>query len=155
MFVCLFIRQLPYLPCALVAWSLVCFCLLVSLFASIRIYLLHIHIVFLLGHAIAGDNVRLLAKSFTVPGDHLGQSSTGYRWPYGPVAIVSPFNFPLGEPLATKPTSMRRLDRRFRDLPTLAPPPPHWGVIITDDFAGISETPEGLQKQKREGTRVR
>lgn len=47
----------------------------------------------------SGDNVRLLAKSFTVPGDHLGQSSTGYRWPYGPVAIVSPFNFPLEIPV--------------------------------------------------------
>ena len=46
---------------------------------------------------ILGDNVRLLAKSFNLPGDHVGQSSTGYRWPYGPVAIVSPFNFPLGE----------------------------------------------------------
>ncbi|CAN0278158.1 unnamed protein product, partial [Laminaria digitata] len=47
----------------------------------------------------SGDNVRLLAKSFTVPGDHVGQSSTGYRWPYGPVAIVSPFNFPLEIPV--------------------------------------------------------
>lgn len=45
---------------------------------------------------LAGDNVRFLAKSFNVPGDHVGQASTGYRWPFGPVAIVSPFNFPLG-----------------------------------------------------------
>lgn len=44
-----------------------------------------------------GDNVRMLARSFSVPGDHVGQASTGYRWPFGPVAIVSPFNFPLGE----------------------------------------------------------
>lgn len=41
--------------------------------------------------------MRFLARSFNVPGDHTGQSSTGYRWPYGPVAIVSPFNFPLGK----------------------------------------------------------
>ena len=43
----------------------------------------------------AGDNVRYLAKSFHVPGDYTGQQTTGYRWPYGPVSIVSPFNFPL------------------------------------------------------------
>ncbi|CAM9559491.1 unnamed protein product [Ascophyllum nodosum] len=47
----------------------------------------------------SGDNVRFLARSFNVPGDHLGQVSTGYRWPYGPVAIVSPFNFPLEIPM--------------------------------------------------------
>eukprot|EP00535_Pseudo-nitzschia_heimii_P000642 CAMPEP_0197178960 /NCGR_PEP_ID=MMETSP1423-20130617/4068_1 /TAXON_ID=476441 /ORGANISM="Pseudo-nitzschia heimii, Strain UNC1101" /LENGTH=575 /DNA_ID=CAMNT_0042628787 /DNA_START=20 /DNA_END=1747 /DNA_ORIENTATION=+ len=43
----------------------------------------------------AGDNVRRLAKSFGVPGDHYGQMSVGHRWPYGPVAVVTPFNFPL------------------------------------------------------------
>ena len=31
-------------------------------------------------------------------GDYLGQSSTGYRWPYGPCVIISPFNFPLEIP---------------------------------------------------------
>ncbi|CAN0159314.1 unnamed protein product [Ectocarpus fasciculatus] len=46
-----------------------------------------------------GDNVRMLARSFSVPGDHVGQASTGYRWPFGPVAIVSPFNFPLEIPV--------------------------------------------------------
>ena len=30
-----------------------------------------------------------------MPGDHPGQSSTGYRFPYGPVCIICPFNFPL------------------------------------------------------------
>ena len=30
-----------------------------------------------------------------MPGDHLGQTSSGYRWPYGPSIIISPFNFPL------------------------------------------------------------
>jgi len=43
----------------------------------------------------AGDNVRRQAKSFGVPGDHYGQMSVGHRWPYGPVALVTPFNFPL------------------------------------------------------------
>jgi 1-pyrroline-5-carboxylate dehydrogenase len=47
----------------------------------------------------AGDNVRRLAKSFGVPGDHSGQYSVGHRWPYGPVAIVTPFNFPLEIPV--------------------------------------------------------
>lgn len=46
----------------------------------------------------SGDNVRRLAQSFGVPGDHYGQMSHGYRWPYGPVAIICPFNFPLEIP---------------------------------------------------------
>ncbi|XP_074277305.1 putative aldehyde dehydrogenase isoform X2 [Silene latifolia] len=46
-----------------------------------------------------GDQVRFLARSFAVPGNHLGQQSNGYRWPYGPVAIITPFNFPLEIPL--------------------------------------------------------
>ena len=47
----------------------------------------------------SGDQVRFLAKSFAVPGDHTGQMSNGYRWPYGPVAIITPFNFPLEIPV--------------------------------------------------------
>lgn len=47
----------------------------------------------------SGDNVRRLAKSFGVPGDHYGQMSVGHRWPYGPVALVTPFNFPLEIPV--------------------------------------------------------
>lgn len=47
----------------------------------------------------AGDNVRRLAQSFGVPGDHYGQMTVGHRWPYGPVAIVTPFNFPLEIPV--------------------------------------------------------
>lgn len=50
-------------------------------------------------HNFSGDNVRFLARSFGVPGDHYGQQSNGYRWPYGPVAIVAPFNFPLEIPV--------------------------------------------------------
>ncbi|KAK7388967.1 hypothetical protein VNO78_23798 [Psophocarpus tetragonolobus] len=46
-----------------------------------------------------GDQVRFLARSFGVPGNHLGQQSHGFRWPYGPVAIITPFNFPLEIPL--------------------------------------------------------
>ncbi len=42
--------------------------------------------------------VRFLAESFANPGDHYGQQSSGFRWPFGPVAIVTPFNFPLEIP---------------------------------------------------------
>lgn len=46
----------------------------------------------------AGDQVRFLARSFGVTGDLTGQESRGYRFPYGPVAIITPFNFPLEIP---------------------------------------------------------
>lgn len=46
-----------------------------------------------------GDQVRFLARSFSIPGDHMGQMSTGYRWPYGPVVVITPFNFPLEIPM--------------------------------------------------------
>lgn len=47
----------------------------------------------------AGDNVRFLARGFSHPGDHTGQQSNGFRWPYGPVACINPFNFPMEIPL--------------------------------------------------------
>ncbi|KAG6484439.1 delta-1-pyrroline-5-carboxylate dehydrogenase 12A1, mitochondrial-like [Zingiber officinale] len=47
----------------------------------------------------SGDQVRFLARSFAVPGNYLGQQSHGYRWPYGPVAIITPFNFPMEIPV--------------------------------------------------------
>ena len=43
--------------------------------------------------------VRFLAKGFTVSGDHPGQTSVGVRWPWGPVALITPFNFPLEIPV--------------------------------------------------------
>jgi 1-pyrroline-5-carboxylate dehydrogenase len=46
----------------------------------------------------AGDGVRFLARGFSNPGNHPGQESRGYRWPWGPVAVVAPFNFPLEIP---------------------------------------------------------
>jgi hypothetical protein len=46
-----------------------------------------------------GDNVRMLARSFGVPGDHAGQFTNGHRYPYGRVAIIAPFNFPLEIPV--------------------------------------------------------
>ncbi len=46
----------------------------------------------------AGDGVRFLARGFSNPGDHPGQESRGYRWPFGPVVVVAPFNFPLEIP---------------------------------------------------------
>lgn len=48
----------------------------------------------------AGDSVRFsLGRSFAVSGDHAGQQSHGYRWPYGPVMVIAPFNFPLEIPV--------------------------------------------------------
>jgi len=46
-----------------------------------------------------GDQVRFLARGFHVSGDHEGQQSQGYRFPYGSCVIVSPFNFPLEIPV--------------------------------------------------------
>jgi len=43
----------------------------------------------------SGDQVRFLAKGQTTPGNHLGQETIDYRWPHGPVAVITPFNFPL------------------------------------------------------------
>lgn len=47
----------------------------------------------------SGDNVRFLARSFANPGDHTGQMSQGFRWPYGHVALIAPFNFPIEIPV--------------------------------------------------------
>ena len=47
---------------------------------------------------LAGDGVRFLARGFSNPGNHNGQESRGYRWPYGAVAVIAPFNFPLEIP---------------------------------------------------------
>jgi len=46
----------------------------------------------------SGDQVRFLARGFSNPGDHRGQTSNGLRWPFGPVALITPFNFPLEIP---------------------------------------------------------
>ena len=47
----------------------------------------------------AGDNVRFLARGFSVSGDHTGQTSHGVRFPYGFVSAILPFNFPLEIPV--------------------------------------------------------
>lgn len=47
----------------------------------------------------SGDQVRYLARGFHVSGDHAGQQTQGYRWPFGSTCIVSPFNFPLEIPV--------------------------------------------------------
>lgn len=46
----------------------------------------------------AGDGVRFLGRGFSNPGDHPGQESRAYRWPFGPVSVIAPFNFPLEIP---------------------------------------------------------
>ncbi|MFA5831278.1 MAG: aldehyde dehydrogenase family protein [Candidatus Paceibacterota bacterium] len=42
-----------------------------------------------------GDQVRFLATGKMTPGDHFGQQPQDYPWPFGPVVIIAPFNFPL------------------------------------------------------------
>jgi len=46
----------------------------------------------------SGDRVRFLGRGFSNPGDYGGYETRGYRWPYGPVVIIAPFNFPLEIP---------------------------------------------------------
>lgn len=46
----------------------------------------------------SGDRVRFLAGGTTNPGDHAGQQPQDYYWPFGPVVIIAPFNFPLEIP---------------------------------------------------------
>lgn len=40
-----------------------------------------------------------MTEAFRIPGDHQGQFSTGYRWPLGPVGVITPFNFPIEIPV--------------------------------------------------------
>jgi 1-pyrroline-5-carboxylate dehydrogenase len=47
---------------------------------------------------VRGAQARFTARSFGVAGDHAGQMSHGMRWPYGPVGLITPFNFPLEIP---------------------------------------------------------
>ena len=46
-----------------------------------------------------GDIPRLNLRGFNTAGDHEGQMTNGFRFPYGPVAIISPFNFPYEIPV--------------------------------------------------------
>ena len=66
-----------------------------------------------------GDNPRFFQQSFNVAGDYDGQASTGYRWPFGNVAMIAPFNFPLEIPalqvfgaLVTGNRPLLKCDRR-------------------------------------------
>ena len=42
-----------------------------------------------------GDQVRQLFQGQNLIGDYDNQYSNTYRFPYGPVAIIAPFNFPF------------------------------------------------------------
>ncbi len=46
----------------------------------------------------SGDRVRFLNQGFVNAGNRTGQQSQEYPWPFGPVMIISPFNFPLEIP---------------------------------------------------------
>ena len=43
---------------------------------------------------LASDGPRFFLRGFNVAGDHAGQISNGFRWPYGPCLLIAPFNFP-------------------------------------------------------------
>jgi len=60
----------------------------------------------------------MLARSFGQPGDHLGQHSAGFRWPYGPTALITPFNFPLEIPLLQLMGALY-MGNKVRHLPVL------------------------------------
>lgn len=45
-----------------------------------------------------GDRVRFLVSGTSSPGDRDGQRPQNFRFPYGPVVIIAPFNFPLEIP---------------------------------------------------------
>jgi len=47
----------------------------------------------------SGDSIRFHMNSKSVAGDYYGQESKSYLFPYGPVVIIAPFNFPLEIPL--------------------------------------------------------
>lgn len=72
-----------------------------SIYCTLCLFLI---LIFLFFFSISFSNhcinqVRFLARSFGVPGDHYGQTSHGYRWPYGPVSLITPFNFPIEIPM--------------------------------------------------------
>ena len=46
-----------------------------------------------------GDNPRFTASGEQVAGDRVGQRSSNWRWPYGSVALITPFNFPIEIPV--------------------------------------------------------
>jgi 1-pyrroline-5-carboxylate dehydrogenase len=46
----------------------------------------------------AGNGVRYLADPQSVTGSGATQRADHHRWPYGPVALITPFNFPLEIP---------------------------------------------------------
>lgn len=106
----------------------------------------------------SGDQVRFLARGFSVPGDHLGQQSNGYRWPYGPVAVIAPFNFPLEIPM------LQTLGALFMGNKVLLKPEPkvalaaeqflrflhHCGMPL-EDVDLLNSRGEAIEKMVRDG----
>ena len=86
-----------------------------------------------------GDNVRFLARSFGTPGDHVGQFTQGHRFPYGGVAVICPFNFPLEIPALQVIMTLRywyeadsiryRLSSSPFPLPCSSYPTPSYSII--------------------------
>jgi 1-pyrroline-5-carboxylate dehydrogenase len=79
----------------------------------------------------SGDSLRFLAgRGSCVSGDHAGQFSAGYRWPFGPVVVVAPFNFPLEIP------ALQTMAALFAGNKVLVKPSEKVGVVM-DQFARL------------------
>ena len=119
------ILLLLLLPVTSVSYTILCICITRTAQAMGEV---KVTAAFL--HNFAGDNVRRLAQSFGVPGDHYGQTSHGLRWPWGAVAIVCPFNFPLEIPVLQLMGSLY-----MGNLPCLKPSEPC--AVVVEQFVRL------------------
>lgn len=72
----------------------------------------------------SGDQVRFLAQATSTPGDHAGQEPRNYPWPFGPVVIIAPFNFPLEIP------ALHMMSALYMGNRPLVKPDKRTGVVI-------------------------
>jgi 1-pyrroline-5-carboxylate dehydrogenase len=79
-----------------------------------------------------GDNPRFAAAGKILAGDSQGQQAISYRFPFGPVAIISPFNFPFKLPVINLVAAMITGNK-----PLLKPD--NKGGIISEAFVRLLE----------------
>jgi len=48
---------------------------------------------------LSGDNIQYILRGKSMVGDYNGQQSTDWRFPYGRVCVITPFNFPIEIPV--------------------------------------------------------
>lgn len=71
-----------------------------------------------------------MARSFGVPGDYNGQQSNGFRWPFGRVGLITPFNFPLEIP------ALQLMGALYMGNKPLLHCDHRWGVTELHAFSG-------------------